>query len=158
MPRQRNAGSRLSRNSGTASQNQPLNVLQWPRSRKHLHRIWPFTTFVIFAAGIFVNLRGGRLPYKASDLKTRCPATDLAGQAVRRSKKSAVPKCGAETSTAILKLLLTRMIAMPLCGGRSIHWSNYTDETLNTDAHQLMRCDLTGSFGLTTLRHSYMVI
>ena len=50
------------------------------------------------------------------------------------------------------------MIATPLCGGRSIHWSNYTSEALITDAHQLMRCDLTGSFGFTTLRHSYMVV
>lgn len=47
---------------------------------------------------------------------------------------------------------------MPLCGGRSIHWSSYTDEALDTDAHQLMQCDLTGSSGLTTLRHSYMVV
>ena len=132
MLRQRSAGSRLSQNSGTTSQNQPLDVLQWPRSRKHLHGIWPFTTFVIFAARLFVNLRGGKLPYKANGLTTRCPAS---GWAVRRSKKSAAPKCDAETSTTILKPLLTRMIATPLCGGRSIDWSNYTDEALDTDAY-----------------------
>lgn len=137
----RNAGSRLSQNSGTASQNQPPDVLQCPRSRKHLHGIWPFTTFAIFAAGLLVNLRGGKPPYKASDLKTRYPAADLGGQAVQRSKKSAAPKC-----------------AMPPCRRRSIHWSNYTDEALNTDAYQLVRCDLTGSFGFTTLRHSYTVV
>ena len=148
----------LSQNSGTASQNQPLDIPQWPQSRKHLYGIWPFTTFVILAAWLFINLRGEKLPCKASDLKTRCPAADLAGQAVRRSKKPAAPKCGAETSTTILKTLLTRMIATPLCGSRSIHWSNHTNEALNTDAHQLMRCDLTGSFGFTTLRHSYMVV
>ena len=50
------------------------------------------------------------------------------------------------------------MIATPLCGGPSIHWSNHTNEALNTDAHQLMRRDLTGSFGYTTLRYSYMVV
>ncbi|OCK98868.1 uncharacterized protein K441DRAFT_251438 [Cenococcum geophilum 1.58] len=136
----RNAGSRLSQNSGTASQNQPPDVLQCPRSRKHLHGIWPFTTFAIFAAGLLVNLRGGKPPYKASDLKTRYPAADLGGQAVQRSKKSAAPK------------------SMPPCRRRSIHWSNYTDEALNTDAYQLVRCDLTGSFGFTTLRHSYTVV
>lgn len=58
----------------------------------------------------------------------------------------------------MLKPLITRMIATHLCGGPSIHWSNHTNEALNTDARQRMRCDLTGSFGLTTLCHSYMVV